>query len=91
MPSFRHKRTGKVVTVTARDAHRYRGSNFEPVPDSDEGGAEPPASASALVPPDGSVVEVLAWAGDDPDRQAAALKAEKAGKNRKGILSALGN
>lgn len=40
------------------------------------------------VPP-GSVQEVLAWAGDDPARRAAALYAEQQGKGRKGVISAL--
>jgi hypothetical protein len=39
--------------------------------------------------PDGSVSEVLDWVGDDPDRRAAALAAEKAGKNRVTLIKAL--
>lgn len=40
--------------------------------------------------PDGTVAEVLDWAGDDPDRRTRALETEKRGKQRKGILDALG-
>lgn len=39
--------------------------------------------------PAGTVPEILAWVGDDPDRRAAALAAEKVGLRRKGILDAL--
>lgn len=38
--------------------------------------------------PDGSVDEVLDWAGDDPDRQRVALEAEMEGKERKTIIEA---
>lgn len=47
-------------------------------------------AALALVPPDGSIAEVLAWVGDDPDRQEAAFNAEASrAKPRKGLLSKL--
>lgn len=39
--------------------------------------------------PTGTVAEILAWVGDDLDRRTAALRAERAGKQRKGILDAL--
>jgi hypothetical protein len=41
-------------------------------------------------PPAGTAEQVLAWVGDDPQRAAAALDAEKASeKPRKGLVSAL--
>lgn len=41
-------------------------------------------------PPTGSVSELLAWAGDDPDRRAALLTREQsAAKPRKTLLEAL--
>lgn len=38
---------------------------------------------------DGTVDEVLATVGDDPIKAAAALDAERAGKNRKGLVEPL--
>lgn len=37
-----------------------------------------------------TVAEVLAWAGDDVDRQRVALEAELAGRGRRGIVEAFG-
>ena len=39
--------------------------------------------------PDGTVPEILEWAGDDPDRRTRALETERRGKQRKGILDGL--
>lgn len=39
--------------------------------------------------PTGTVDEVLEWVGDDKDRAALALEAEKSGKNRKSLISEL--
>lgn len=86
MPSYRHKRSGKVVTVLDRDAHRYRGSNFELV---DPAASPAPAGPVSEVPA-GTAAEVLAWVGNDEDRRAAALAAEHAGKQRKTLISSLG-
>lgn len=77
--TFRDIRTGKTVTVAnPRRAMRMRlrADRYQEI-------TEAPAV------PDGTVAEVLEWAGDDPDRRAAALAAEKAGKKRKGILDGL--
>lgn len=48
-----------------------------------------PERFQILEVPDGSVAEVLEWAGDDPDRRTLALATERAGKQRKGIIDAL--
>lgn len=50
---------------------------------------QPLRYTEAQAVPEGTVPEILEWAGDDPDRRAAALAAEKAGKRRRGILDAL--
>jgi hypothetical protein len=39
--------------------------------------------------PKGSVQDVLAWVGDDDDRRTAALVAERDGKQRTTLISAL--
>jgi hypothetical protein len=39
--------------------------------------------------PDGTVTEVLAWVGDDPDRAEAALEAERLGAGRTTLMSRL--
>jgi hypothetical protein len=77
MPEFRHTRTGKIIHASEADAFRYRNNRYEPI-----------GEASVRVP-DGTVAEVLDWAGDDESRRAAALAVEKTGKNRKGIIDAL--
>ncbi len=52
--------------------------------------AAPAPAPAPLSAPDGTVDEVVSWAGDDPDRRAAALSAEAArGTPRKGIVDAL--
>ena len=76
MPEFIHVRTGRTITVGEGIAARYR--------------RDPRRWQEALDVPEGSVAEVLAWAGDDLARRGAALAAERAGKNRKGIIDALG-
>lgn len=43
----------------------------------------------ALEVPAGSVSEVLAWVGEDQERAAAALEAEKAGHARKTLVAKL--
>jgi hypothetical protein len=82
VPTFVHKRTGRVLEVSDRDAPRYRNGRFEEVSGSSQVGG--------IEVPEGTVVEILDWAGDDPDRRAAALAAERSGKRRKGLLSSLG-
>lgn len=39
--------------------------------------------------PDGTVQEVLDWAGEDPDRIQSALNAERAGQNRSSLITEL--
>ena len=70
---LRHVRTGKILDVAEKDLHRYPAPRYVPL--------------EAAVP-EGTVAEVLAWA-DTPERKAAALTAELAGKNRKGVLDGL--
>jgi hypothetical protein len=82
MPTFRRRRTGTVVTVPDDQAHRYSDERRW-IPVSDE-----PRTVQLQVP-DGSVAEVLEWVGDDPDRRAAALAAEKAGRGRVTLIKAL--
>jgi hypothetical protein len=41
--------------------------------------------------PEGSVKDVLAWVGDDPEKAQAALDAEKAGEQRSTLISKLEN
>jgi hypothetical protein len=82
MPTFNHKRTGRTITVPPDQAHQYSDERrWTPV-------SNEPQSVQLRVP-DGSVAEVLDWAGDDPDRRAAALAAEKAGKGRVTLIRAL--
>ncbi len=75
MPRFLDTQTGRTVEADGRRADYFASSpaRFQPLD----------------TPPDGTVDEVLAWAGDDPDRRAAALEAEKAGKGRKTLIDAL--
>lgn len=74
MAEFVHLRTGRLVEVGEGLAGRYRASN---------------RWRENIEVPTGSVADILDWAGTDPGRRAAALAAEKAGKNRKGIIDAL--
>jgi hypothetical protein len=39
--------------------------------------------------PQGTVTEVLSWAGEDPDRVRAALNAERVGQNRSTLIAEL--
>jgi len=52
-----------------------------------------PAPAGSAVPdsgvPSGTIAEVLAWVGDDPERAQAAYDAERAGQGRVTLLTAL--
>lgn len=77
MPEFLDIMTGRTIEADGHRAAYYRRSTerFQEI--------------GADEPPDGTVAEVLAWAGDDPNRRAAALKAEQDGKQRKGVLEAL--
>lgn len=55
-----------------------------PVEDADPGGGDAP-------PADGTVGDLMAWIGDDPDRAAAALAAEQAkDKPRATVIKRLG-
>lgn len=54
----------------------------------DEGDSWPSASDLIEVP-NLSVAKLLEWVGDDPDRRAAALEAERSGQQRKTAISAL--
>lgn len=77
--TFRDIRTGETITeANPRRAMRMRlrSDRYEEITESTN-------------VPDGTVDEVLQWAGDDPERRTLALAAEKAGKGRKGIIDAL--
>jgi len=87
MPSFRHKRTGRIVEVPESDAFRFNNYRYEVIDDQSQNVLAGVAPVGDV--PDGTVAEVLAWAGDDELRRFAALVAEKAGKKRKGIIDAL--
>lgn len=91
MPTFQHKRTGRLVE--SDDLARYDNARWRQV-GTPERTAEfreelRAAGVDLLEVPDGTVADVLEWAGDDPDRRNAALEAEEVGKRRKGILDAL--
>lgn len=96
MARFLDKRTGQVVEVFKRPQivnRRQRRDRYEEITDelpTTSSGPYPSTATTVNVDdvPDGTVTEVLEWAGDDPDRQAAAVEAERQGKRRKGILQA---
>jgi hypothetical protein len=54
----------------------------------EEGGAEDPKASDDDVP-DGTIDEVKAWVGDDPDRAQRALESERAGQNRTTLITYL--
>lgn len=104
MPTFQHKRTGRLVEsddVARYDNPRWQrvagdsrvglAPGFVTVPQGSESKPRQVTNYVREVPevPDGTVADVLEWAGDDADRRNAALEAEEAGKRRKGILDAL--
>ena len=60
-------------------------SKAEKVEDASSDTQEP----KALEVPAGSVAEVLEWVGEDQERAAAALEAEKAGHERKTLIAKL--
>lgn len=98
---FRHKRTGRIIDVPDSEAFRFQNSRFETLLDDEIRFVNPPTPGLAeewgraartilrTQVPDGTVAEVLTWAGDDPERRAAALEVEKAGKKRKGVIEGL--
>lgn len=58
--------------------------------DAPDGGVDPAAGTDPDAVPDGKAEDVLAWVGEDKDRAARALTAEKAkDKPRAGVVSAL--
>ena len=78
MPDYRNTRNQRVITVADKDAFRFANSpNWELI------------QADPFVVPVGTVAEILAWAGDDPERKLAARLAELAGKNRASLLAKL--
>lgn len=100
VPKFQHVRTGKVIDVSEWSAHRYRNDRYEELDEKLAQALEivntgsPTEGQQRLIRerttvPNGTVPEVLEWAGDDQVRRIVALAAEKAGKNRKGIIEAL--
>ena len=84
MPTFRDTRTGQLI-----EAHSRARTVFFRQQDRYQEVTDEPATISEPEVPDGTVAEVLDWAGDDPHRRQAALEAERAGKNRKTVIEAL--
>lgn len=86
MPTFRDTRTGQLIEAhsRARTVFFRQQARYQEVSDGNEVFALPKSEV-----PDGTVAEVLDWAGDDPDRRQAALEVERAGKNRKTVIEAL--
>lgn len=77
MAKFYYSRTKKIVEVPDDQAHIYdRRRWYHRLPD-------------PLGVPDGSVAQVLAWVGNNPDRRLAALEAERDGKGRVTLIAAL--
>lgn len=92
MPTFQHKRTGRLVE--SDDVGRYDNPRWRRVAGEAQAAPAPTEDYAdkvrkALKPPDGTVADVLEWVGDNPDRANAALEVEEAGKRRKGVLDAL--
>ena len=82
MARFTDSRTGQTIETnnpTRARAYRRLAARYTEVGGSDINDV-----------PDGTVAEILEWAGDDPDRRTRALETERRGKQRKGILDALG-
>lgn len=91
MPKFQHRRTGRLVEAKPAQVDAYlsdhgRWQLLDPdsLPDLADADYDPAGEV-----PDGSVAEILAWAGDDPARKEAALYAERQGKGRKTLLDRL--
>lgn len=87
MPRYRHLRTTREVDAVGSTAGRLaRSGQWELIdgstPDEDEG--DPVGEV-----PDGTIAEILAWAGNDEARKEAALYAERQGKGRKTLMDKL--
>jgi hypothetical protein len=67
-----------------REAHEQDPTLGEPRKAGDHAGSEDGSDV-----PSGTVEEVKAWVGDDPDRAQQALDAERAGQNRSSLISHL--
>jgi hypothetical protein len=77
MARFYYSRTKKIVEIPDDRAHLYEGRRrYERLDEPD-------------AVPEGSVAEIIAWAGADPQRRRAALVAERLGKARKSLIKAL--
>lgn len=79
MARFFYQRTKKVVEIPDHLADEYDRRRWY---------VRLPEAASV---PQGTVTEVLAWVGDDPQRRQHALDAERAGKRRATLLRQLGD
>jgi hypothetical protein len=100
--AMRNPANGSVAEIPAdaADAHEARG--WEPLTDARTYGQaqqeradfeaealEAAQAAAEAVDQGGTVAEVLADVGDDPDKAQAALEAEQAGKQRVSLMNAL--
>ena len=72
----------KCKVSTEQMTQRWIDSLGEPV-------TEPEKTESPDAVPDGSAAVVMSWVGDDADRAQAALTAEQAGQQRKGLTADL--
>lgn len=84
MAKFEHIRTGRISEVPDSQAHRYSTSRWRQLT-----GPSGVTARPTIEVPSGTVAEIIAWAGDDPYRIAAALDAELAGRQRKSLIAAL--
>ena len=94
MPAYRVTEEGP-GGLTLPDGSRVEpGETTSSVPSHDvawllaAGYIEPADGAKSDVP-DGTKDEILDWVGDDPERAAAAYRAEESGKGRKTVFEAL--
>jgi hypothetical protein len=75
---------GETLRLNEPDARR-----LGLIPDEAREPAAPIIEDAAVGTPDGRVGEVLAWAGDDPERIRQALEAERAGRARVSLIAEL--
>jgi hypothetical protein len=89
MPKFQHQRTGRVVEASGAraDAYYRDPARWAVLGDSEPEDDDPGEPIGEV--PDGTIAEILAWAGNDEARKEAALYAERQGKGRKTLIDQL--